>query len=98
MVSLKQLTLQFRILNLLGGKGIIQGIGGDLPKIDMLTHQASQPGVLELFGTPEDRDGIRFFTKRFTVSSDGGMHIKQRTVGIKDTVGKRRRLHGIFQV
>ena len=64
----------------------------------MLAHQASQLGVLELFGTPKGGDGIRLFTKGFAVSADGGMNIKQRAVGIEDTVGERRMHHGISHV
>ena len=70
-VGLEQLGLQFRIDDLMGGECIFQRVAGDLSEIDMLTHQASQPGVFELFGSPENGDGIGFFPKDLTVSSDG---------------------------
>ena len=70
-VGLEQLVLQFRIDDFTGGECIFQRVVGDLPEIDMLTHQASQPDVFELFGASENGDGIGFFPKDLTVSSDG---------------------------
>ena len=55
----------------MGGECIFQRIVGDLPEIDMLTHEASQPGVFELFCAPENGDGIGLFLQDLTVSSDG---------------------------
>ena len=70
-VGLEQLVLQFRINDFMGGKNIFQCVAGDLPEIVMRMHQASKPGVFELFGAPKDGDGIGFFPQDLTVSSDG---------------------------
>jgi len=52
-VKRHQAVAQCRVFDLEAGHGEIKGISGYLPEVRMLSHQAAQPGVLKLLGTPK---------------------------------------------
>lgn len=69
----------------MGFERVIKRVAGDLPEVGVPTHQAAQPGVLQLLAAPQYRNLCCGCTDALTMTVHSRMHIEQCAVGIEDT-------------